>query len=153
MQKRVTEIIRTNAHNKDFNHLVKQLDLDLAEKDGEDHAFYSQYNTLSHIQHVILVYADAVAVACGALKHYDEGIMEIKRMFTVPAERGRGLASIVLLELEEWARELGYKKCILETGLKQQDAIALYIKRQFIRIPNYGQYQGVENSWCFEKII
>lgn len=147
------EIIRTHAQNKDFIQLVKQLDLDLAEKDGEDHAFYSQYNTLTNIPCVVLIYSDHVAVACGALKPYQEGIVELKRMFTVPAERGKGLASIILLELEQWAKEQGYRKLILETGLKQQDAIALYIKRQFIRIPNYGQYQGVENSWCFEKII
>lgn len=145
------EIIRTHAQNNDFIQLVKQLDLDLAEKDGEDHAFYSQYNTLTNIPYVVLIYSDHDAVACGALKHYEDGVMEIKRMFTVPSERGKGLASIILLELEQWAKELGYRKLILETGLKQQDAIALYIKRQFIRIPNYGQYQGVENSWCFEK--
>lgn len=145
------EIIRSNAQNKDFIQLVRQLDLELAEKDGEDHAFYAQYNTLTHIQHVVLVYSNDVAVACGALKHYEDGIAEIKRMFTSPSERGKSLASTVLLELEQWAKELGYTKLILETGLKQQDAITLYSRRGYNRIPNYGQYQGVENSWCFEK--
>lgn len=144
-------IVRTNALNADFIRLVHQLDLDLAEKDGEDHAFYSQYNTLENIQQVVLIYRSDEALSCGAIKEYRPSIMEIKRMFTIPSERGKGLASMVLNELELRAKELGYAKCILETGLKQQEAIALYQKRAYRRIPNYGQYQGVENSWCFEK--
>jgi ribosomal protein S18 acetylase RimI-like enzyme len=79
--------------------------------------------------------------------------MEIKRMYVPPQFRGNGYASLVLEELETWAKELGYKKCILETGLKQPEAIRLYEKNNFQKIPNYGQYADVENSVCFEKII
>jgi len=53
--------------------------------------------------------------------------------------------------LEHWAVELGYKKCVLETGKRQPDAIALYTKQGYESIPNYGQYMGMENSVCFEK--
>ncbi len=56
-------------------------------------------------------------------------------------------------ELEVWATELSYEKCVLETGKRQQEAIALYTKNGYKRIPNYGQYTGVENSLCFEKIL
>jgi putative acetyltransferase len=59
----------------------------------------------------------------------------------------------VLSELESWAAELGYPKCVLETGKRQPEAIALYEKQGYQRIPNYGQYIGVENSVCFEKVL
>jgi GNAT superfamily N-acetyltransferase len=68
----------------------------------------------------------------------------------------RGLsASHVLLfdiyELEKWVKELSYSKCILETGKRQPEAIALYQKNGYHIIPNYGQYIGMENSVCFKK--
>jgi GNAT superfamily N-acetyltransferase len=74
-------------------------------------------------------------------------------MYTLPGKRGRGIASRILNELEKWAAELSYNKCILETGNRQPEAIMLYQKNGYNRIPNYGQYQGIENSVCFEKEI
>jgi len=74
-------------------------------------------------------------------------------MFTPVMYRGKGVAMNILSELEKWAKELGYKKCVLETGKKQPEAIALYKKSQYQIIPNYGQYVGIENSVCFEKMI
>jgi len=71
----------------------------------------------------------------------------------VPESRGKGAASRVLTELERWANELLYKKCILETGKKQPEAIALYKKNGYKLIPNYGQYAEIENSVCFEKVV
>jgi hypothetical protein len=53
--------------------------------------------------------------------------------------------------LEKWTAELSYGKCILETGIKQPEAIGLYKKSGYTVIPNYGQYAGIENSVCFEK--
>ncbi|RZL48076.1 MAG: GNAT family N-acetyltransferase, partial [Pedobacter sp.] len=63
----------------------------------------------------------------------------------------KGVATTVLSALEQWAGELGYKKCVLETGIRQADAISLYQKCGYQSIPNYGQYIGVDNSVCFEK--
>jgi len=77
--------------------------------------------------------------------------MEVKRMYTLPESRGKGISSKVLGELEKWATELSCKKCILETGKKQPEAIGLYKKNGYEVIPNYGQYAGIENSVCFEK--
>ncbi len=142
---------RSNSKDPDFLDLVQQLDADLAERDGKDHDFYRSYNTLEEIQHIVLAYIDHQAVGCGALKRYENDIMEIKRMYTLPSVRGRGVASGVLRELETWARELGYEHCILETGKKQPEAIHLYRKAGYTRIPNYGQYKDVENSVCFSK--
>jgi len=145
--------IRTNSDNKDFIELVKDLDADLAIRDGDDHAFYSQYNKIQSIKHVIVAYEDNIAIACGAIKEFETNTAEIKRMYVVPAQRGQGIASIVLKHLESWAGELKFSKCVLETGIKQPEAIALYNKNGYQRIPNYGQYAGVENSLCFAKLL
>jgi putative acetyltransferase len=142
---------RTNSENQDFTTLVGLLDMDLAERDGKDHSFYAQYNKIHMIKHAVVAYEEGKPVSCGAIKQYDSSSMEVKRMFTLPACRGRGFAAIVLKELEQWALELSYQRCILETGLKQPEAIKLYEKNGYTRIPNYGQYAGIENSVCFEK--
>ena len=146
-------IIRTNSDNQDFVQLVKQLDADLAERDGKDHSFYAQFNKIDQIKHVVLAYEDSKPVGCGAIKEYASDTMEIKRMYTSPDSRGKGIASRVLLELERWASELSYGKCILETGKKQPEAIGLYKKNGYKVIPNYGQYAEVDNSLCFEKYL
>jgi len=147
------KIIRTDSTHPDFIDLVKHLDVELAERDGEDHSFYAQYNKIDKIKYAVVAYENDKPVACDAIKEYTPGIMEIKRMYTLPAYRGKGVATKVLIELESWAAELSFKKCILETGKKQPEAIALYKKNGYKIIPNYGQYAGIENSMCFEKEI
>jgi len=72
-------------------------------------------------------------------------------MYVYPKSRGKGIATAILNELEKWAFELPFKKCVLETGKRQQEAIELYKKNGYKIIPNYGQYVGIENSICFEK--
>ena len=146
-------IVRTNSDNKDFQELVKALDLDLKIRDGDDHAFYAQFNKTSTLNYALVAYDDDIPVGTGALRHYGDGLVEIKRMYVPPQVRGRGIASAILQELEKWSQELGYKKCILETGKNQPEAIALYKKLQYSIIPNYGHYVNVDNSVCFEKTL
>jgi len=147
------KIIRTTAANEDFRKLVAQLDHYLAVIDGNEHSFYDQYNKIENLNHVIVIYENDSAVACGAIKEFESDSMEVKRMFTDPAYRGKGLARKVLTELEKWAAELGYRKCVLETGKRMKDAIELYSRSNYQVIPNYGQYIGIDNSVCFEKEI
>ena len=147
------EIKRTDSDNLAFQKFVIELDKDLAIRDGDEHAFFDQYNKISAIKYVVLAYENNMAVACGAIKEYDKNTMEIKRMYVSVAKREQGIASILLKELEKWAAQLGYKKCILETGIKQPEAINLYKKNNYDSIPNYGQYAQVASSICFEKII
>ena len=144
-------LVRTSSDNPDFIKLVKHLDADLAERDGKDHSFYAQFNKIDKIKHVVIAYENEEPVACGAIKEYAPGMMEVKRMYTSLESRGKGIASEVLRELENWASELSYERCILETGKKQPEAIRLYQKNGYKIIPNYGQYAGIENSLCFEK--
>jgi GNAT superfamily N-acetyltransferase len=149
----VISLSRTNSENTDFKSLVKLLDEDLAIRDGDLHEFYDQYNQLDSIKHVVVVYLNDKPVSCGAIKEFKRNTMEVKRMFTKLENRGNGLASKVVQELEKWAVELGYCKCVLETGIRQPEAIQLYTKNGYSRIPNYGQYADVEDSVCFEKEI
>jgi GNAT superfamily N-acetyltransferase len=132
---------------------VAFLDADLAERDGEDHSFYDQFNKLHLIKYALVAYEKDLPIACGAIKEFEPNVMEVKRMYVTPGKRGKGIATKVLSELENWARELGYQKCVLETGKRQPEAIALYTKNGYQIIPNYGQYAGIENSLCFEKYL
>ncbi|MGI8639630.1 MAG: GNAT family N-acetyltransferase [Pyrinomonadaceae bacterium] len=146
-------LIRINSDNSDFRALVALLDRELQIRDGDEHSFYAQFNKIDKIRHVVIAYEDGEAVGCGAIKEYAKGVVEIKRMFVRTARRGRGIAKSILSELETWANELDFSECILETGWKQPEAIALYQKNGYETIPNYGQYSGIENSVCMRKLI
>ncbi len=146
-------LVRSDSRNKDFIHLVEALDKELAQRDGEDHAHYAPLNQIQNINQVVIAFNDAQAMACGGIKQYSDEAMEIKRMYTALAGRRKGLATLVLKELEAWALELDYKKCVLETGKRQPEAIAFYHKNGYKPIANYGPYSEMENSVCFEKII
>lgn len=144
-------IVRTNSANKDFIDLVCLLDKELAERDGDDHEFYHQFNNIDVLNHALILYESNRPIACGAIKKFDHNSAEVKRMYTCIDARGRGIATQVLIALEEWAKELGFTNTVLETGKRQPEAIALYQKNNYQIIPNYGQYQGIENSVCFKK--
>ena len=146
-------LLRTNSDNKDFIELVKELDDLLAKLDGEEHAFYNSLNKIDKIKHAVVAYENGSPVACGAIREFSPDATEVKRMYTMPGYRGRGIATKVLAELEKWAAELSYHKCILETGKRQPEAIELYKKNGYTIISNYGKYLDVENSICFEKAI
>ena len=147
------QIVRTDAHNPDFIALVRLLDAHLAYRDGGEHSFYAQYNKTDNIRHAVVAYHDDKPVGCGAMKEFAADAVEIKRMYTEQSSRRKGVAGLLLAELERWAAELKYSKCVLETGKRQPEAIAFYKKQGYQVIPNYGQYAGIENSVCFEKML
>lgn len=146
-------IIRTKSDNSDFRDLVRLLDADLAIRDGDKHSFYDQFNKIDNIRYVVVAYENEKPAGCGAIKEYDQDSMEVKRMYVLPGNRKKGIATKILTELENWAGELSYSKCILETGKGQPEAIELYKKNGYTLIQNYGQYEGIENSLCFEKSL
>ena len=146
-------LLRTNPDHPDYKLLIPLLDAYLAITDGDEHNFYDQFNKSDEIKYVVLAYEGGVAVACGAIKQFDDHTMEVKRMFTQAAFRGQGIAAKVLTELEQWTLELGFDRCILETGTRQQPAIRLYQKCGYRIMPNYGQYIGVANSVCMQKLM
>lgn len=144
---------RTNSENKDFINLVKHLDAYLKVTDEDEHDFYNQFNNIDVLKEVVVLYNDENAVGCGAIKKFDNNTVEVKRMFVLSEKRGQGFAQNILSELEIWAKELGYKKCVLETGKRQVEAVQFYKQCGYKITPNYGQYLNMENSICFEKEI
>lgn len=145
------QLIRTDSKNSDFMALVSALDADLAKRDGDEHSFYNQFNKTDAIRFVVVAYENEKPLGCGAIKAFSPGAMEVKRMYVTPESRGKGIATKILTELENWAGEMHIGKCILETGKRQPEAIQLYTRNGYKIIPNYGQYAGIENSVCFEK--
>lgn len=144
---------KVDSASTDFISLVGLLNRDLEIRDGEEQGFYKQYNKIDNLRHVIVAFADGIAVGCGAIKPYDDVTMEIKRMFVLFEMRGQGIAGKILDQLENWTKELGYLNTILETGKRQPEAIRLYLKKGYRIIPNYGQYVGIENSICMTKAL
>jgi putative acetyltransferase len=93
------------------------------------------------------------AVGCGALVPMEDKIVEIKRMFVLPYERGRGVAKKILQTLQAYAQEFDYDRIRLETGIKQPESIALYGKSGFYRVPNFPPFEEDRTAVCFEKQI
>ena len=145
--------VRTDSSNADFQRLVGELDEYLAVVDGEEHAYYAQFNGIDNISNVVVAYDKDRPVACGAFKPYSETSVEIKRMFVQPDQRGKRIGAAILTQLERWASELGYTHSILETGHKQTAAVKLYKGSGYEVIPNYDQYAGVDSSVCMKKKI
>ena len=145
---------RTSKDDERYRELVRKLDQFLSVTDGDDHAFYDQFNGSDDIPYVLVAEEDGRPIACGALKPYDSTTLEVKRMYTVEDRRGRGVAVRLLEELEAWARELGYLRLVLETGKRQTAAVRLYEKYGFDRMAeNYGPYRTMDNSVCMERTL
>ena len=125
------KLVRTNSENADFIFLVKQLDAYLKVTDGDEHDFYNQFNSLDTLKHIVVAYKESEPVGCGAFKEFNQNSVEIKRMFTSSEFRGKGTATLLLKELENWATELNYSSCMLETGIRQLEAVQFYKKNLY----------------------
>jgi GNAT superfamily N-acetyltransferase len=105
---------------------------------------------------VVLVARDVggEAVGCGALRPLGDGVAEIKRMYVVPAARGRGLSKLVLAGLEAAARDRGWTTLRLETGPRQPEAVALYEGAGYRPIAAFGPYaDDADDSLFYERVI
>jgi putative acetyltransferase len=144
---------KTDGTDKDFSYLIMKLDAELDNRYGTMQDFYSQFNSVNLIKNVVIAYDDNSPVGCGCFKQFEPGTVEIKRMFVDENYRGRGVAPMILSELENWAKGIGYKKAILQTGDKQPEAVRFYSKTGYVKSENYGQYVGDEGSVCMTKEI
>jgi ribosomal protein S18 acetylase RimI-like enzyme len=144
------EILKTDTENQDFVLLAKLLDQDLEERNGALQKQYTQHNKVDKIDAVI-IYLDQIPVACGALKKRDDLTAEIKRVFVKKEHRGQGLSKILMNQLETLAKDSGYRETVLETGLKQTEALHLYKSIGYGITENYEPYVGNPNSVCMKK--
>jgi len=101
----------------------------------------------------VVGYLDTDAVAMGGVRRIDDDTVEIKRMYVVPEQRGRGLSRVVLAHLESLARELGATRILLETGQKQPEAMRLYETAGYERVPGFGHYKCEPDSVSYGKSI
>ncbi len=147
------QFTRTDSEHPDFRLLAAELEAELKIRDGEDHEMLAQLNKIDFIPRALIMYENGIPIACGAIREYEHEVMEIKRMYVKMNFRGRGIASMILEQLEHWAVELSSKKCLLETGRNQPEAISLYLKKGYLQIPNFGDYLDSANSVCFEKLL
>ena len=96
---------------------------------------------------------DGAALGCGGLRQLNEHEAEVKRMFVRTESRGSGVSTGILSRLEQYGREAGWRRLLLETGNGQPDAIRFYTREGYERIDNFGSYAGVESSLCFAKSL
>jgi phosphinothricin acetyltransferase len=136
--------------------LIKQLSAELAPRYGDDgRAGFTPEDVRVPRAAFVIARLAGQPVGCGALRPLadlgPQPAAEVKRMFVVPDARGHGVARSVLARLEELARDFGYQRIVLETGDRQLEAIRLYERAGYARIPCYGRY--AERSWsvCFGK--
>jgi GNAT superfamily N-acetyltransferase len=101
----------------------------------------------------MVAYVDGQPAGCGAWRAHGDGdqVAEVKRMYTEPSFRGRGVARAVLTALEDSARENGRRRIILETGARQPEAIQLYEKSGYDRITNFGFYREEPDAVSFGR--
>ena len=95
--------------------------------------------------------AGGEAVGCGGLRELDATHAEIKRMFVPRDHRGSGVSTALLARLEQYARDQGYDRLVLETGDRQPDAMRFYEREGYTSIPLFGYYIGSDLSRCYEK--
>lgn len=135
--------------------LIEALDGELAAmypEPGANHFQLDPEQVLGARGAFLIVRRADVPVGCGALRLIDDDTGELKRMYVAPGERGRGLGRRLVVALEAEARARGARRLVLETGIRQHAAIALYERCGFERIPLYGEYlSSPDTSVCLGK--
>lgn len=131
--------------------LIAELNSRYADRPDDEASSFSPADVTVPRSVFVVAAMDGVPVGSGALRPKTEDVVEIKRMYVRPEARGKGVARAVLVELERFATEFGYKSMILETGIRQPEAIALYTSCGFVKIANFGDYADNPLSVCYGK--
>ena len=149
------KFLRTDGQDRDFAENCRRLDADLEARVGREiqRSKYEKYNQLDAIHEAIVVYEDGVLAGAGAIRRYDDASVELKRIYVSPMFRRKGIAQELVSQLIQWAKEVGYRRMLLETGEKLSGASALSAKLGFERIPNYGPYVDMPESSCMAREI
>lgn len=147
-------VLRTTSDDPRFLELVEELTAFTLAMDGEElHAQLSTHNKVDTIPYACVVLEDDRPIGCGGLRPYSDDKIEVKRVFVRPEARRTGAAGDLMEELEDWAKELGFAKVILETSIEFHPALALYRSRGYVQTEKYDPYKDVDLSICFSKDI
>jgi GNAT superfamily N-acetyltransferase len=134
--------------------LIEQLDADLLERyPGESINGIDPSEFRAVGGYFVVAWLEPDTAGCGAFRPLDKRAVEIKRMFVQPQYRGRGIARAILAALETKARSDGYVRAVLETAVRQPEAIALYRASGYSEIEPFGPYIGSSRSVCFSKVL
>jgi putative acetyltransferase len=135
--------------------LIAALNAELSElypEPGANHFELSPEEVAPEHGTFLIVYRDGLAVGCGALRLLDAEAAELKRMYVSPQARGQGIGRRLLVALEAEARAFGVRRLVLETGIRQIAALALYQATGFRPIPLFGEYRhSPDTSVCLGK--
>lgn len=101
----------------------------------------------------LLMTIGSIAVGCAGLRRHDQSSVEVKRMFVRSEYRGRGLSRGLLQRIEREAGVLGYSRIVMETGLKQPEAMHLYETSGYQPIPGFGHYANAPQNRCYAKAL
>jgi putative acetyltransferase len=101
----------------------------------------------------VVAYDGDEAIGSGGLRALDATHGEIKRMYVVPARRGSGVSTALLRRLEDLARGFGWDRLVLETGIRQPDAMRLYEREGYVSVPAFGYYADDPYSRCYAKAL
>lgn len=148
---------KCTGKNENFIENCKLLDIDLDKRVGNEiqRDKFNQYNQLDKIEQALVVYVDNAVAGAGTLRKYQysdiSDAVELKRIFVREEYQGKGIGTQLVLELIDWARQLGYKNLILETGELLKESCHVYKKVGFEVINNYGPYVSIPESICMMK--
>ena len=149
------DLVRADGAHPDFGALSGELDVLLAAIVGEEEyrVTFQPHNTLEELHTVQLAYRGKQPVACAGIRRAGPTTAELKRVFVRPGCRGQGIAGRLIARLEEEALSQGYTRMVLETGEPLQEAMRLYQRLGYRRIPSYGPYGETDDSVCMEKTL
>ena len=148
-------IKRTPADTDTATTLIHELSAELgALYDSDGSASFTPADVAIPRSGFVVAWLDELPVGCGAIRPTDNTkVAEIKRMYVREIARGKGISRQILTALEDIAKEYSYECIILETGIYQTAAIALYEKAGYQRTACYGEYVDNPHSICYEKIV
>ncbi len=147
------ELVRCTTSAPAFQALIAELDAELRSRYGDVQDLYSPLNTVVEIETAVIARDADHTIGCGCFKEHAPGVIELKRMYVTPSARGRRVGGEIIAALEAWARELGYTSAVLETGDLQPDAVALYTRCGYQRIPCFPPYDRLPVSICMRKAL
>ena len=140
-----------DARSGDAAQLINDLCAELSARYGRPPSPFLPEEAMTSRTAFVVARWNGSPVGCGALRRIDDQTVEVKRMYVAAAMRRRGIALLILAELEARAAVFGYERVILETGTFQPEALALYPAAGYRRTAAYGRYVGNSEAHCFEK--
>lgn len=148
------KVERADILSLEAQELIRRLDAELTARYPEEGATHFRIDAaeVAPGRGGFFVARAEVLLGCGAIRRLEDDRAEVKRMFVVPEARGRGVGKAILDALVGEARALGAARVVLETGIRQGEALALYERAGFTRIAPWGEYvASADTSICMMK--